>query len=64
MRRLSKRCPVFLLTTGCWGISPEMAQYIFLEIVFVLWGVRRGSLALGDVQARPLLQDLAAHAAT
>ena len=28
MSRLSKRWPDFRLTTGCWGTSPEMAQYI------------------------------------
>ena len=35
MRRRSKRCPVFLETTGCWGISPEMAQYILAFFFFV-----------------------------
>ena len=28
IKRRSKRWPVFRLTTGCWGTSPEMAQYI------------------------------------
>ena len=64
MRRRSKRWPVFRLTTGCWGISPEMAQYIFLCLFLCCGGVRRGSLALGDVQARPCWQALAAQLAT
>ena len=42
---LSKRWPVFLLTTGCWGISPEMAQYI-LALVFLFNSRARRSLAL------------------
>ena len=47
MSRLSKRWPVFLLTTGCWGISPEMAQYILAGACFVSWVLARLAGALG-----------------
>ena len=44
MSRRSNRCPVFLETTGCWGISPEMAQYI-LTGASLVESRRRGGLA-------------------
>ena len=47
MSRLSKRWPVFLETTGCWGTSPEMAQYILAGAFRVVGVALRGSLALG-----------------
>jgi hypothetical protein len=53
MSRLSKRWPVFLETTGCWGTSPEMAQYI-LVLVFLLIVGRAARWRFGDVQARLL----------
>ncbi len=52
--RRSKRWPVFLETTGCWGISPEMAQYILAVVFSVVGAARRGSLALLEVFRRGL----------
>ena len=56
MRRRSNKWPVFLLTTGCWGTSPEMAQYI---LALVNFGKARRSLALWLEAARPCWQALA-----
>ena len=55
IKRRSNKCPVFLLTTGCWGISPEMAQYIFLAFGFLFNRWARCSLALLAQAARDLL---------
>ena len=60
MSRRSNRCPVFLETTGCWGISPEMAQYILALVFCVLGGGAAYSPALGHEAATALLWALAA----